>query len=281
MRINSIRKDYGTISKILTYNKAIEVSPPQCDPHGKSACVECWPRSKNPTPSQSSLQRSKTLITDYTLANQFDLFTTFTFDPKKVDSLDIALAKSKMSKWLNNARRHSPDLIYLIVPELHKSGRIHFHALMKNYNGILTPSYTKSGRIRTSKGRVVFDIGQYHWGFSTAVRIDNVEKVSSYMQKYVTKDMLKIGNKKRFWVSKGLNKPIKTYNVNMWDEVTKKPLFVLDVYSHEYYKIYKILNTPIGVDQKIVGVSHSSRKHFSAHNEIQKITWDNRKIPTS
>lgn len=237
MYIKSIKKDYGTTSKILVYNRGTEISPPTCKTHNQISCPECYVRSVNPIPSPSSLQRSKSMITDYTLANEFDLFCTFTYDPQKVDSFNIDDGKAKMTKWMQNQKRyHSPDLTYLVVPELHKSGRIHFHALVKNYNGQLVQT------TNTIKGRNVFNLGKWKYGYSTAVKIDNIRKVSSYMQKYITKDMLKIGNKKRYFASKNLKKPKVDYNVNMIEEVHSRPLFVQGKFVTEYYKIYYTMN---------------------------------------
>lgn len=237
MYIKNIKKDYGTTSKILVYNRGTEISPPTCKLHMQISCPECYVRSVNPIPSPSSLQRSKSMITDYTLANDFDLFCTFTYDPKKVDSFNVDEGKKVMSKWFNNERsRTSPDLVYLAVPELHKSGRIHFHALMKNYKGNLEQTN------KQIKGREVFNLGKWNYGYSTAVKIDNIRKVSSYMQKYITKDMLKIGNKKRYFASRNLVKPKVDYNVNMIEEVHSRPLFVQGKFVSEYYKIYFTLN---------------------------------------
>jgi len=235
MYIKTIKKDYGNFTKILQYNRGVVINPPVCTTHNMPSCQICWTRTTNPIPKPSSLMRSKTRITDYTLANDFDLFCTFTFDPNKVDSFNFPQAKAMMSKWLNNSRRHSPDLKYLIVAELHKSGRIHFHALFKNYLGKLTDSK------KTKSKRKIYNLSKWTAGFSTAVEIDDIGKVSSYIQKYITKDMLKISNKKRYWGSRNLIKPVVNYNVNMIEEVYSRPLFVTDEVQLEYFKIYKII----------------------------------------
>lgn len=234
--IRSIKKDYGNSSKVTVYNSGVRIDPPKCQLHFQIACQICWTRKVNPIPSPSSLMRSKTAIADITLANEFDLFCTFTFDPRKVDSLDVEKTKKVMSKWLNNSKTHSPDLKYLIVAEKHKSGRIHFHALFKNYNGSLTDSK------KQKNGRKLWNIDNYRWGFSTAVKIDNIAKVSNYVQKYITKDMLKLGNKKRYWCSRNLKRPTKIYNVDIQEEVFSRPLFIEGEYKSEYYKIYSIRN---------------------------------------
>jgi len=233
--IKTIKKDYGSSIKILQYNHSVDLSPPQCKTHNSIGCQICWKRSVNPIPKPSSLMRSKTRISDYTLANDFDLFCTFTFDPNLVDSFNIELAKEKFSVWLYNSKRHSPDLKYLWVAELHKSGRIHFHALFKNYNGTLHD--TK----KTKQNRKIYNLLKWQYGFSTAVEIDNIGKVASYIQKYISKDMLKIGNKKRFASSRNLLKPKVDYNVDMYEEVYSRPLFVTGEIEFEYFKIYKIL----------------------------------------
>lgn len=253
MYIKSIAKDYGQFTKIIVYKKGVNIDPPRCKPHLLPSCQICWKRKVNVIPKPSSLMRTKTRITDFTLANQFDLFTTFTFDPEKVDSLDFDYAKSKMSNWLKVAKRNSPELKYLIVAELHKvSGRIHFHALMKNYTGELLPAYNKNHTKMYKNNRQVFNIGSYNWGFSTAVKIDNIEKVSSYIQKYITKDMLKITNKKRYWSSKNLSHPVKNYNVPLKEIVYSRPLFVQGVHTEEYFKIYKVLNISTPLSDEVV-----------------------------
>lgn len=237
MYIVSIKKDYGKSSKIIEYRKGVDISPPKCDKHERISCPECYTRKVNSVASPSSIQRSKSRITDYVLANEFDLFCTFTYNPELVDSFDIKSGKEKMSKWLNNQRRHSPDLIYLVIPELHKSGRIHFHALMKNYNGSLIETH------RLHKNRKIYNLENWRYGYSTVIKIDHLERVSNYVQKYITKDMLKISNKKRYFASKNLIKPKVDYNINMEEHVYTKPLFITSQFHADYYKIYTIKNS--------------------------------------
>lgn len=264
MYIKSIAKDYGDTTKIVVYNRGVNIDPPLCKIHLLPVCQICWKRKVNVVPKPSSLMRTKTRITDYTLANEFDLFTTFTFDPEKVDSLNFEYAKSKMTNWLHVQKRKSPDLKYLIVAEQHKSGRLHFHALLKNFSGDLVLSYQSNGQPRIKNGRYIYNIGNYKWGYSTAVKIDNIEKVSSYIQKYITKDMLKITNKKRYWSSKNLIKPTKTYNVPLEETVFSRPLFIQGVHKEEYYKIYTILNvqSPLSSEAVEADTSNNSQNVF-------------------
>ena len=238
MRLNNIKKDYGNFSTILKYNHSFDIIQPRCQVHDNISCMICWPRKKtNNKINLSSLQRTKTTISDYTLSNSFDLFCTFTVNPDKLDSFDIDLCKKKMSWWLNYQRKLFPDLMYIGVSEKHLSGRLHFHFLLKNFKGKLT----NSGKI-DEKGNIIYNIQNWKWGFSTATEIKSIEKTASYIKKYITKELITENNKKRYFYSNNLKKPTKTINVNFQTEVRDRPLFVKDVYLHENFKVYKIVN---------------------------------------
>lgn len=183
-------------------------------------------KSSKSVPSMRSIARTRTSVQDLCLCNEFDLFCTFTFDPKRYNSKSMNFCKKYMNTWIRNAKeRHSKNLHYLIVPELHKSGAIHFHALFKNYNGILRPSGV------FQNGREVFNIPHWHFGFSTCCKIDNQEAVANYVSKYITKDMITFGHDKRYYCSQGLNRPVRKHNVNLEFLRSLPPLFKHKVFD--------------------------------------------------
>ena len=141
------------------------------------------------TPSISSLSRTKTLVRDLVLCNDFELFCTFTFDPNKVDSFKLHRCWSVMSRWLHHqrdlSREKGKEFKYLIIPEQHKSGRWHFHALISGYSSTL-----KDSGLKTLTLRPIYNITAFRSGFTTAVEIDSKEGVSSYVTKYITKDFI-------------------------------------------------------------------------------------------
>lgn len=151
-----------------------------------------------------SQNRAKNKIYDYARCNDFDYFVTITFNPDKVDSFNYDECTQKLSKWLNNIRsRYAPDLKYLFVPELHKSGRYHFHGLIANIGSI---QMIDSGK--RSNGQIVYNIGNYNYGFTTATRIVDKHRTSTYIGKYITKELSgHIKGKKHYWVSRNLNVP--------------------------------------------------------------------------
>lgn len=152
---------------------------------------------------QTSVARTKQKIFDYTKTNEFKFFVTFTFNPEKVDSYNYSLITSKMTNWLRNIRKKIPSLKYIGVPERHKSGRYHFHFLMNDISAILIDSGHK-----TKDGMSIYNLEAYKLGFSTATVIQDRERVSNYISKYITKELaLQTKGKKRYWHSKGLSLP--------------------------------------------------------------------------
>lgn len=201
--VHSYLKIYPMFSKLIIYKTPIMVKTAGFEEEQKSC------RSKNdstpdPLAYFESLRRTKTTISDITLCNDFDMFATFTF---KDDRQNILLIKRRMAQWLKNQKAIHGKFSYLIVPEFHKDGKsIHFHALLKNYQGTLV----NSGK-RINK-RTAYNIKSYRLGFSTIVKIDDINKVSSYVRKYITKDMPKLESKKRYWCSTGLIRPLVVEN---------------------------------------------------------------------
>lgn len=158
-----------------------------------------------------SIRRTKRTIHDYARCNSFDLFVTFTFSPKKVNRYDPEVCFARMQRWLFLQRRKSADFKYLIVPEKHKDGAIHFHAMMSGY-----PFELKKTRV-IQDSRRVHNITAFRYGFTNATYIpdddqNDRDKIANYICKYITKDMIKIHNKRRYWCSKNLQKPITHYN---------------------------------------------------------------------
>lgn len=147
-----------------------------------------------------SLKRAKDKIQDICLCNRFDYFVTLTFNPDKVDSLDVEQVKTAIKGWLNNGvKRHNYK--YIAIPEYHKSVRIHLHALM---SGDL--KLVDSGHKHYDK--VIYNIAdwQERFGFCTAIPIDgNINKLGYYITKYITKGNDKIFGR-FYWSSRNLNR---------------------------------------------------------------------------
>lgn len=161
----------------------------------------------------TSLQRTKTQIIDLAKNNKWDLFITVTFDKEKVDRYNYDTVAKRFSKLLNNIKyRKCPNLKYILVPELHKNGAVHFHGLLSGSDLL---KLVDSG-LKTDKGQNIYNITDFNLGFTTATTITDTKKASYYISKYITKELVAVSfNKKRFWRSRGLKLPktsVKLYN---------------------------------------------------------------------
>ena len=112
------------------------------------------------------------MIYDIAKSNEWEWFFTLTFNPEKVDSFNYANVTDKLSQWLKNMRKKCPDMMYLVVPEQHESGRWHFHGLFSHVENMRFVDSEK----RDKKGRIIYNVGSYRLGFSTATQIEDVKK---------------------------------------------------------------------------------------------------------
>lgn len=158
----------------------------------------------------SSYKRTKSVIFDLVMSNEWDYFVTFTFNQEVVDRFDYDDCSSKMKNWLNNVRKlFCPDVKYIIVPERHKNGAWHFHGLFSQLGRL---KFYDSGHT-DKKNRVIYNLYNYKFGFTTATKIDDNLATCFYILKYISKDMCGLlMNKKRYWCSRNLQRPKVTRN---------------------------------------------------------------------
>lgn len=187
------------------------------------------------TSLERSIRRSQRLVHDYILCNSFDLFVTITVAH---DRHNIEHSKQKLNTWLKNQRDRNGKFSYVIVPEYHKDRALHFHGVLNNYTGTIKQSRSsKTGRILTSDGKPVYELSEYKSGFTKVQYIGNTAedqaRVGGYIRKYITKDMVSVFGKKRFWASQGFKKPYQEDNPTWIKDITPD-----SVYENDYGKIY-------------------------------------------
>lgn len=129
-------------------------------------------------------RRAQRRLYEFAACNEFDTFITLTLDPEKIDRYDYTAAVRRLSTWLDNRQRRK-GLRYIVVPERHRDGAIHFHGLINSEAVVLVPS----GH-RDKAGREIFNVKDWTLGFTTAVRLDGVyDAVCHYVAKYVVKQV--------------------------------------------------------------------------------------------
>lgn len=183
------------------------------------------------------LKRAKDRVYDIVMQNDFSYFLTLTIDPNEFDSTDRIEVMKRMSRWLSNMHsRHG--LEYLLVPEYHKSGRIHAHALINDtltlvdtdrriFNGKAYKVQTlRANGVCTDNLKPVYNIKEWKYGFTTAIPLDGERiKIAHYVTKYIVKDMHRIFGK-YYWSSQALRRDVDTVLQNTVFNDVNKPVYV-------------------------------------------------------
>ena len=152
---------------------------------------------------ERSMRRARAKLRRLALANDFKYFVTLTLDPAKVDSHDGAAVVKKLNAWASNAVQRQ-GLRYLLVPERHKKGGIHFHGFFNDAlpavdsGTIRVPWAKKPKRPRSAAerdewldagGRVVYNLPNWTLGFTTAMELyGDYPAAVAYVCKYIGKD---------------------------------------------------------------------------------------------
>ncbi len=161
-----------------------------------------------------SMNRSKQMIYGIARANKWDYFLTLTFDRNLVDSSDYKLVVKKAQNWLDNIRkRTSPDIKYLIVPELHADmEHWHLHGLLADCPEL---TLTDSG-YKSKSGLVIYNLQNWRYGFSTVTHVTHNHKVSAYVSKYITKELADCTKgRQRYWASNNCIRPLQVCEYDM------------------------------------------------------------------
>ena len=121
--------------------------------------------------------------------------------------------------------------------------------MLNGYNGRLVDSGLKD------KGNIIWNVPGYKAGHSTIKMInqtpDDIGRIGSYVTKYITKDMPLFSGKKRYWCSRGFDRPVKSHN----ETLPPVNLFT-NIYKTEFYTIYEFPNSMLSV------VDQPDRKSF-------------------
>lgn len=152
----------------------------------------------------NSISRTKNKIYSLCRGYEWDWFITFTFSPEKVDRYDYSAVTAKLRNFLNYCRKRSDDLMYMVVPEKHKDGAYHFHGLFANVEDVLdlVPASVPDA----------WNVANFKWGFTKAEKVKDSFRVSQYITKYITKELLYVTKgKKRYWTSRNIKEPEKHY----------------------------------------------------------------------
>ncbi len=184
---------------------------------------------------ERSMRRARANLRRLALANDFEYFVTLTLDPAKIDRYDPAAIMKTMNRWLDNmVRRHG--LRYILVPERHQDGALHFHGFFAGEGieaidsgtikrpGVKQPKRPRSAAERArwldDGGRVVYNLPQWPLGFTTAMTLwGEYSGAVAYVCKYIGKQAGERPMGRWYYSGGPLAQPLKEYAVLDYREV--------------------------------------------------------------
>lgn len=190
-----------------------------------------WERERQDN-ARRSRGRARNRIFDLCQCNDFDLFVTLTVAPDRCNRYDYVEITRTLNRWLDNRVRRK-GLRYVVVPELHKDGAIHFHGL---FNDVL---HLVDSKRKDKQGHNIYNLPDWSLGFTTAIRLYGERgAVSKYVTKYISKTESIIGGR---WFLHGgdLQEPVYRYANLDYDEGAPDGAFE---YKPDKGFSFKILN---------------------------------------
>lgn len=130
---------------------------------------------------ENSIARSKGMVYEYAMCNDFDYFVTLTLDKRKFDRHNLPNYRKKLTQFIRDYRKkYDTDIQYLLIPEMHIDGAWHMHGLL---SGFLPDLYVNN------YGYLGWKSYEERFGYISLGEITSKERVASYITKYITKDM--------------------------------------------------------------------------------------------
>lgn len=178
-----------------------------------------------------SIRRTKNMLANIVRANDWHLFLTMTFAPDKVDRFDLNECKKKLTHYFNNMKKRKDSSIYYVaVPEQHKNRAWHFHILVGADD---KESLFKTMELELFKNDI-YNVNSWKWGFTTATVVSDTRRVSTYIMKYINKDLCTIEGAKRYYASKNCKRGQDEY---MWaDDLHLAEIKVSLIEQASYFK---------------------------------------------
>lgn len=147
---------------------------------------------------EQSLCRTRAKVRELALCNPWVYFVTLTLDKEKYDRYSLPKFQKDLTQYVRNQRRlHGCDIKYLLIPEQHKDGAWHMHGLMYGIAPKLLRRFELTEKLprRMKKmikdGEILWDWPGYRkkFGFVSMAEVKDHDRVSSYITKYITKDI--------------------------------------------------------------------------------------------
>ncbi len=157
----------------------------------------------------NNLARAKATVREYALCNPWDWWCTFTINAEKCNRYNLDEFYTQFAEFIHsyNKRQSSEHKVkYLLVPEQHSDGAWHMHGFIRGIN--------PKDLYKNEHGYMTWKQYEKKFGYISMDKIKSLDKSSSYILKYMTKDTDKNVtemNRHLYYCSKGLEKATELY----------------------------------------------------------------------
>lgn len=162
----------------------------------------------------SAMIRAKNTVREYALCNRWDYFLTITFAIDQWNRYDLQGRVKELMQYFQNLRKRGvfPNLRYVLVPEFHKDGAVHFHGLISGVPEEAIDELPPWAPVSTrSHGNKHMPLLTQRYGWCTLSPIVSNIGVGFYISKYITKSMASMAALKgvhTYYHSHGLNRAL-------------------------------------------------------------------------
>lgn len=130
---------------------------------------------------ERAMRRARARVRRLALANDFRWFVTLTLDPAKIDRYDPAAVVRKLNQWCSNQVKRR-GLRYILVPERHKDGALHFHGFFSDSLDAVASGH------HDKKGNEIYNLPGWTLGFTAAIGVyGDYPAAVAYVCKYIGK----------------------------------------------------------------------------------------------
>lgn len=239
----AVYEEVAPLYTIKYYNEHLyRVVKRLCDAHRPISLCDRSRKEDSLTKFDSALSRAKNIVRELALCNEWEYFVTLTFDKAKWDRYDLQARVKELMQWLQNLNKENKRIRYLLVPEFHEDGAVHFHGLMSGIDASARPDWWPYSVNRKADGTYYDCWKEYsaRYGFSSVEPVRDMVAVGFYVSKYITKSLAEKADFKgvhTYYRSHGLSRAVEigsTYATNR--TLDKACKFSNTFYSFGFFK---------------------------------------------
>ena len=210
--ITTVRSFNGRL-KLVRHNALRTKGIEDVDQHTRKGSV-------SDVKSDNNISRAKNRVFELALCNPWNIFLTFTLDPKKYNRNDLGKFRKDLSQFVRDYnKKYGLAIKYLLIPEEHKKGGWHMHGFLMGLPDEHLRLFTLSEKIpkyireKLKSGQAVYEWEPYRkkFGFCDLEVVKDQFAVSAYVTKYITKDLdrtVRESGAHLYYCSQGLSRSV-------------------------------------------------------------------------